>query len=64
MIAVDRKERSSTSRSTDGIVVRELGQRKEGFPVVLKVVGVDPKILLQDAVDALGLAIGLGVEGS
>ena len=45
-----------------GFVVVELRHGKEAGPVGLLVVAVDPKILLYDRVEALRLAIRLGME--
>src|SRR6266550_6749066 len=45
------------------VVADKLGQRQHPDPVVLEVVDVSAKILLHGRVNALGLAVRLGVEG-
>ena len=45
-----------------GVVVAELGQWEEAGPVGLLKVAVDPKILLQDRIEALRLAVRLWME--
>jgi hypothetical protein len=46
-----------------GVVVAELGDRKEAFPVVLLVVTVHADVLFDELVDSFGLTISLRVEG-
>ena len=45
-----------------GVVVAELGQWEEAGPVGLLIVVVDPKILLQDRIEALRLTVRLGMK--
>ena len=45
-----------------GIIVAKLRQRKEAGPVGLLVVAVDTKILFEDKIEALRLAIRLRME--
>ena len=46
-----------------GIIVDELGQWEEASPVGLLIVAVDSKILLQDRIEALRLAVRLWMKG-
>ena len=46
-----------------GIIVVELGQWEEAGPVGLLIVAVDSKILLQDIIEALRLAVRLWMKG-
>ena len=62
MVAVVCEEGGLAGRCMDGVVVCELSKRKEILPVVLLVVAEGAQVLLEDLVDALGLAVGLRVE--
>jgi len=46
------------------VVVGELSEWKEGTPIRLLVVDVTTKVLFEDRVDSLSLAVGPGVERS
>ena len=46
-----------------GIIVAELGQWEEAGLVGLLIVAVDSKILLQDRIEALRLAVRLWMKG-
>ena len=46
-----------------GVVVSEFGYREEVVPVVLSIVAESSKVLFEDLVDPLCLAVRLGVEG-
>ena len=63
METVVGEERGESGSGVFGIVVAELRQREEAGPVGLLVVTVDPKILLQDGIEALCLAVRLRMEG-
>ena len=61
MEALGGEEGGDASRVVRGVVVGELGERKEFGPVRLLVVAVDAKILFESLVNALDLTIGFGV---
>jgi len=46
-----------------GVVVAELSDRKEAFPVVLLVVAVHVDVLFDELVDSFGLTVSLRMEG-
>ena len=50
-------------RCMRGIVVRELCERKQLAPVVLRAVTEDMYVLFQDLINSFGLSITLGVIG-
>jgi len=62
MVPVVGEERSLAGRGMDGVVVGELGERKEFLPVVLLVVAEGTQVLFEDLVDAFSLTVGLWVE--
>ena len=57
MIAFVSVERGDLCCGAWGIVVRELAEQEELVPVVLLVVAVDPDVLFQGLISALGLPI-------
>ena len=59
MLAIVEEERREASGGGDGVVVRELQQGKDNVPLIGGGVDERPKHLLDGAVGALGLAIGL-----
>ena len=48
----------------NGVIVGIFGRGEELRPVILLVVAVHTEVLFQDGIGALGLVVGLGMEGS
>jgi hypothetical protein len=61
MITLIGKEGGDTSCSGGNIIVGKLSQRKEGGPIVLLVIAINPKILFKGLIGPFGLTITFGV---
>ena len=62
MESVIGEERGKCRSRVFRIIVVKLGQWEEAGPVGLLIVAVDSKILLEDRIEALRLAVRLGVK--
>ena len=63
MEAIVGEERGQGSGRMSRVVVAEFCHVDEACPIGLLIVAVDPKVLLQYGIEALRLAICLGMEG-
>ena len=63
VVAMVSKKWGHADGGVEGVVVGEFGYREKVVPVVLSVVAESPKVLFEDLIDPLRLAVRLGVKG-